>query len=291
MEKRLGYWLIAPAAITILLVAIYPIISVYILSLTERLLSLGIDRFIWLQNYQKLLTDPRFWNAFTNTCIFTGVSVSLELLLGLAIALFINRPFSLRGIIRAAVLLPWAIPTVVSAKMWAWIFNTDLGILNYALQSFGIISSNLNWLGEPTLALGSAIIVDVWKTTPFAALLLLAGLQIIPDDLYKAASVDGASNWQKFWHITLPHLKPIMLIVLLFRTLDAFRIFDSIYILTGGGPANSTETLSIYAYKILFQTLDFGYGSTIAVSVFIFVVLISLIYIFVLRKQGSLLNE
>ncbi len=291
MEKRLGYWLIAPAAITILLVAIYPIISVYILSLSERQLSLGIDRFIWLQNYGKLLTDPRFWNAFANTCVFTGISVSLELLLGLAIALFINRPFSLRGLIRAAVLLPWAIPTVVSAKMWAWIFNTDLGILNYALQYFGVMSSNLNWLGEPALALSSAIIVDVWKTTPFAALLLLAGLQIIPDDLYKAASVDGASSWQKFRHITLPHLKPIMLIVLLFRTLDAFRIFDSIYILTGGGPANSTETLSIYAYKILFQTLDFGYGSTIAVSVFIFVVLISLLYIFVLRKQGSLLNE
>jgi len=136
----------------------------------------------------------------------------------------------------------------------------------------------------------SAIIVDVWKTTPFAALLLLAGLQVIPDELYKAASVDGATSTQKFWHITLPHLKPVILIVLLFRTLDAFRVFDAIYILSGGGPANSTETLSIYAYKILFQTLDFGYGSTIAVSIFFFILMISAVYIMVMKRRGGLLS-
>ncbi|MBD3168778.1 MAG: ABC transporter permease subunit [candidate division Zixibacteria bacterium] len=290
VESRFGYLLIIPALLTIAVVAIYPIIDVFILSLYERFLTLGIDEFTGLNNYLKLVNDARFWNALKNTAVFTFFSVSLELILGMAVALFINRPFSLQGLIRAAVLLPWAVPTVVSAKIWAWIFNTDLGILNYALLNFGLIDADLNWLGSTGYAMAAAITVDVWKTTPFAALLLLAGLQVIPDDLYKAASVDGASRWQKFRHITIPHLKPVIMIVLLFRTLDAFRVFDAIYILTGGGPANSTETLSVYAYKILFQTLDFGYGSTIAVSVFAAVMLISIGYISILKRRGGLLS-
>jgi len=289
MKKRLGYVLLIPAVLTILAVAVYPLINVLILSLMKKFLTFGGQDFIGLANYSKLLGDPRFWNSLKNTLVFTITSVWLELLLGLAIALFINRPHSARGLIRAAVLLPWAIPTVVSAEMWAWIFNTDLGILNYALMEIGLIGQKLNWLGKPGLAMASAIMVDVWKTTPFAALLLLAGLQVIPKDLYKAAQVDGASSWQRFRHITLPGLKPVILIVLLFRTLDAFRVFDAIYILTGGGPANSTETLSIYAYKILFQTLDFGYGSTIAVATFVMIMLISMGYILAIRARGGYL--
>lgn len=290
MERRYGYLFLIPAIVTIAIVAIYPIVNVFILSLSDRVLSLGIDRFAGLDNYLKLVNDPRFWGALKNTTIFTIVSVILELTIGMAIALFINRPFSLRGLIRAAVLLPWAIPTVVSAKIWAWIFNTDLGILNYLSTSIGIVGSDPNWLGQQGLAMAAAITVDVWKTTPFAALLILAGLQVIPDELYRAASVDGANALQKFRHITLPHLKPVLLIVLLFRTLDAFRVFDAIYILTGGGPANSTETLSIYAYKIFFQTLDFGYGSTIAVTIFITVMIISAGYIAVMKRGGRMLT-
>jgi multiple sugar transport system permease protein len=290
MERRYGYLFLIPAIVTITVVAIYPIVNVFILSLSDRVLSLGIDRFAGLDNYIKLVNDPRFWGALKNTTIFTIVSVILELTIGMAIALFINRPFSLRGLIRAAVLLPWAIPTVVSAKIWAWIFNTDLGILNYLLTSIGIVGTDPNWLGQQGLAMAAAITVDVWKTTPFAALLILAGLQVIPDELYRAASVDGANALQKFRHITLPHLKPVLLIVLLFRTLDAFRVFDAIYILTGGGPANSTETLSIYAYKIFFQTLDFGYGSTIAVTIFITVMIISAGYIAVMKRGGRILT-
>ena len=290
MERRYGYLFLLPAAVTIAVVAVYPVINVLILSLTERFLALGINNYTGLDNYIKLMTDARFWNALKNTIVFTSISVLLELVIGMAIALFINRPFSAQGFIRAAVLLPWAIPTVVSAKIWAWIFNTDLGILNYALYSLGLINADLNWLGHPVLAMASAIAVDVWKTTPFAALLLLAGLQVIPDDLYRAASVDGATGWQKFRHVTLPHLKPVILIVLLFRTLDAFRVFDAIYILTGGGPANSTETLSIYAYKILFQTLDFGYGSTIAVSIFVVIMIISIFYISVIKGRGGIIT-
>jgi multiple sugar transport system permease protein len=209
---------------------------------------------------------------------FTTVSVSLELLLGLSIALLLNRPFRFRGFVRAVVLIPWAIPTVVSAKMWEWIYNTDFGILNY------IIGSKINWLGSPFLAMNAAVFMDVWKTTPFVAILLMAGLQIIPRELYQAAKVDGAGSWALFKKITLPLLKPVILVVLIFRTLDAFRIFDAIYVLTGGGPANATETLSIYAYKVLFQTLQFGYGSTLSVIVFMCIGSISIFYIKILSK-------
>jgi multiple sugar transport system permease protein len=233
---------------------------------------------VGLENYLFLLSDDRFWNALKNTAYFTAVSVSLELILGLSIALLLQRSFRLKGFVRALVLIPWAIPTVVSAKMWEWIYNTDFGILNY------IVGSKINWLGNPFLALNAAVFMDVWKTTPFVAILLMAGLQVIPQELYQAAKVDGAGRWDTFKTITLPLLKPVILVVLLFRTLDAFRIFDAIYVLTGGGPANTTETLSIYAYKVLFQTLQFGYGSTLSVVVFLCIGCMSVFYIKLLSK-------
>jgi multiple sugar transport system permease protein len=157
--------------------------------------------------------------------------------------------------------------------MWEWMYNTDFGILNY------IFRAKINWLGSPSLALNAAVFMDVWKTTPFVAILLTAGLQVIPADLYRAARIDGASAWQAFRRITLPLLKPVIIVVLTFRTLDAFRVFDAIYVLTGGGPANSTETLSIYAYKVLFQTLQFGYGSALSLVVFLCTGMISVFYI------------
>jgi len=210
---------------------------------------------------------------------FTIVSVSLELLLGLAIALLLQRSFRGRGWMRVVVLLPWAIPTVVSARMWEWLYNAEFGLLNYVAALAGLTTQPVNWLGDPFWALHAAIVMDVWKTMPFAAILLLAGLQTIPRDLYQAARVDGANPWQIFRSVTLPLLKPMILVVLLFRTLDAFRVFDAVYVLTGGGPANSTETLSIYTYKVLFQTLQFGYGSALAVVTFAAVALISLLYL------------
>jgi multiple sugar transport system permease protein len=288
VEKRYGYILLAPAFLTLAAVALYPLSQVFVLSLYEKFLAIGSHKFVAFGNYLELVTDPRFWNSLKNTLVFTFFSVGFELILGLAIALFINQPFTARGLIRAAVLLPWAIPTVVSAKMWAWIFNTDLGILNFALTALGLVPEKLNWLGQPGLAMSAAVMLDVWKTTPFAALLFLAGLQIIPNELYRAARVDGAGWWQRLWHISLPHLRPIILIVLLFRTLDALRVFDSIYVLTGGGPANSTETLSIYAYKTFFSNLDFGYGSAIAVATFVVVIVFSIGYVALLKRRGSL---
>lgn len=278
-DAGLALLLMAPTIVVILCVAIYPIISVLWLSLHRKMLIFHISEFVGLDNYAHLLGDPRFWNSLFNTFYFTTVSVTLELFLGLVVALAIHKAFPGRGMMRAVVLIPWVVPTVVSAKMWQWIFNPDFGIMNYLLRECGLISANVNWLGNKYIAIHAVILADVWKTTPFVALLLLAGLQVIPDDLYRAARVDGAGAWRRFRHVTLPLLRPTILIALLFRTLDAFRIFDTVYVLTGGGPGNKTEMLSGYAYKLMFQTLQFGYGSTVSVITFLCVMVISLLYI------------
>jgi multiple sugar transport system permease protein len=272
-ERGRGTGFVAPALVLLSFVTVYPVLYVIYLSLERRLLIFNISRFVGLDNYLFLFRDDRFWNAFGNTAYFTVMSVALEMGLGLSIAVLLNRSFRLKGAARAAVLVPWSVPTVVSARMWEWMYNTDFGILNY------IFRAKINWLGSPSLALNAAVFMDVWKTTPFVAILLTAGLQVIPADLYRAARIDGASAWQAFRRITLPLLKPVIIVVLTFRTLDAFRVFDAIYVLTGGGPANSTETLSIYAYKVLFQTLQFGYGSALSLVVFLCTGMISVFYI------------
>jgi multiple sugar transport system permease protein len=278
-SERGGYLFIAPSAAVLVLVTVYPLIYVFYLSLHRRFLTFGESSFEGLGNYASLLQDGRFITSLFNTLYFTVASVTLELLLGLGVALLLDGAVRGRGILRAAVLVPWAVPTVVSAKMWEWLYNTDLGLLNY------LLGVKVNWLGNPAWAMNAAVAMDVWKTTPFVALLLMAGLQVIPRDLYRAARVDGAGGWYVFRNITLPLLKPIIIVVLLFRTIDAFRVFDAIYVLTGGGPANSTETLSIYAYKVLFPTLQFGYGSAIAMVVFLSVGMISVFYVRMLARR------
>jgi multiple sugar transport system permease protein len=270
-----------PALVMLGLITLYPAVYVVYLSLQRRLLIFNRPSFVGLANYLYLLQDERFWNALANTVYFTLVSVIFELILGLGFALLLNRTFKLKGTARALVMIPWIIPTVVSAKMWEWIYNTNFGVLNY------LLGTQVNWLGSPFWALNCAIFMDIWKTTPFAAILLTAGLQVIPVEIIRAARIDGAGPWQIFRRVTLPLLKPVILVVLIFRTLDAFRVFDSVYVLTGGGPANSTETLSIYAYKVLFQTLQFGYGSTLSVIVFLCVGFFSLVYIRFLRRGST----
>jgi multiple sugar transport system permease protein len=277
--RRSALFFLFPALFLLSGLALFPILSVFWISLFRRLLIFDISRFVWLDNYSFLLQDSRFWNAFRNTAYFTAMSVLVELILGLGIAILLNREFRGKGFMRSIILVPWAIPTVVSAKMWEWIFNTDFGILNH------ILGTHWNWLGNPALALHAAIAVDIWKTVPFVAILLMAGLQTIPPDLYEAAQIDGATDWSTFVRITLPLLKPLILVCAIFRTLDAFRVFDVIYVLTGGGPANSTESLSVYAYKVLFQTLQFGYGSSLAVVIFLTVGFITIAYMRMLRSD------
>jgi multiple sugar transport system permease protein len=274
-----GNRFVLPAVLALSLVTVYPVLAVLYLSLHRKLLIFDITEFTGLGNYRFLLADDRFWNALGNTVYFTAASVSLELLLGLGIALLLNRTFRLKGVVTALVLVPWAIPTAVSAKMWEWMYNTDLGIVNH------LLGMQINWLGSPFWAMNAAVVMDVWKTTPFVAILLMAGLKLIPVETIQAARIDGAGGWPLFRRIILPLLMPAILVVLIFRTMDAFRVFDAVYVLTGGGPANTTETLSIYAYKVLFQTLQFGYGSTLATVVFLCVGAMSLLYLRALKAE------
>ncbi|HSD43171.1 MAG TPA: sugar ABC transporter permease [Burkholderiales bacterium] len=263
--------LVGPAACLLAVVTAVPMVHVVWLSLQERT-PFRPPAFAGLENYLRLAADERFWNALWNTVYFAVVSVALELVLGLAVALAVARAGRMRSLVYGAILVPWAVPTVVSARMWEWMYNPEIGVLNH------LLGARINWLGDPVLALHAAIAMDVWKSTPFVALLLLAGLQGIPRDLYRAAAIDGAGAWIAFRRITLPLLAPVILVATVFRTIDALRVFDAVYVLTGGGPANGTETLSIYAYKVLFQTLDFGYGSTLAVAVLAVTAAATLVY-------------
>lgn len=298
-ERAWGWLFLMPAVVLVAGLALAPILVSFWLSLHRRMPIFNVNEFIGLRNYGLLLGDQRFWEALLTTLYFTVVSVSLELGLGLGLALLVDSRWSglsavewgsreitgLRAWNRVVMLVPWVIPTVVSARIWEWLYQPEYGLLNYLLLSAGLIQAPINWLGSPTAALHAAIIMDVWKATPFAGLLLLGGLQTIPRELYLAARVDGASTWALFRHITLPLLTPVILIVLTFRTMDAFRVFDAVFVLTGGGPGNSTETLSIYAYKTLFQSLRFGYGAALATVMFASVMLISIGYLLLLRRR------
>ncbi len=274
--------LVAPAVVLLALVAGYPLVAASWLSLHRSILVFHEYRFIGAGNYGFLLRDPRFAAALAHTAYFAIVSVLVEFALGLGFALLLDKSFRGRSAMRVAVLLPWAVPTVVSSRMWGLLFEPQQGLIARLLPSHDV-----NWLGMPGYAMHVAILVDVWKSTPFVALLLLAGLQTIPSDLYRAARVDGASSWRIFRSITFPLLRPALLVAILFRTLDAFRVFDVVYVLTGGGPANTTETLSIYAYKTLFQTLQFGYGSALALATFLCVAALSAAYLKLLGRTGG----
>jgi len=225
-----------------------------------------------LDNYLRMAFDGRFWQSLENTTLFTAVSVFLELLLGMGIALVLNQSFRGRGAVRTIAILPWALPTALIALAWAWIFNDQYGVWNDILQRLGLIDTGINWLGEPTLAMLAVIAADVWKTTPFISILLLAGLQSISSDLYEAHAIDGANPWQSFRRITLPLLMPQILIALLFRVAQAFGVFDLVAVMTGGGPAGATEMVSLYVYATVMRYLDFGYGAALVVVTFLLLV-------------------
>jgi multiple sugar transport system permease protein len=278
--------LLVPALASIGAVSVYPVLLGLWLSFRDTTLASPTDTFIGLSNYLQLFSDGQFWNAWIHTIQFTTASTLLETSIGLMIALVLSERFRGRGMVRAAMLVPWAIPTVVTSKMFGWLFDGQHGMVNYLLRSVGLIQHNVDWYGSPDFALTTIIIADVWKTTPFMALLLLAGLQTIPDSLAEASVIDGANAWQQFWYVRLPLLAPSLLIAAMFRALDAFRIFDLVYVLTGGGPADSTEVLSTLTYKNLFSALQFGYGSALATSMFGTEIMIAVVFgVFLLRKM------
>ena len=270
--------MISPSLVVIALVAAYPIIYAIWLSLHEYSVRVeGLQRWVGLGNYTEALGSSEFWEAFRTTFIFTGVSVSFELVIGLAMALVMHEAFKGRSILRASVLVPWAVLTVGTAIMWRSIFEPELGFANQMFDALGLPGGDVVWLGEQGYALAVMIFADIWKTAPFMALLLLAGLQTISGDIYEAAKVDGATAWQRFTKITLPLLTPAILVALIFRTLDALRIFDLPFVLTQG--ANGTETLSLLSYDVLTRDRLVGEGSALSVLTFIIVMAVSFLYI------------
>lgn len=282
-RKTMAYLMVLPAIIIIVGVVFYPIVSAFWLSLHAIDLRYPQEGqpFVGLQNYTDAFADPQLWDAFRFTTLFAVVSVGLELVIGMNIALLLNRKFAGRGLVQALVLIPWSLTTVIVARMWDLIYNSEYGILNALLKDVGLIQHDLLWTGNKDLIFWSVIIADVWKSTPFMILILLAGLQVIPQDLYEAAKVDGATAWQSFWHITLPSLRTTMLVALIFRTIDATRIFDLVFVLTNG--TYGTTSLNLYTYNTLFKDLNFGAGSALAIITFCYIALISILYL----KIGS----
>ena len=271
-ERRLAFVMVSPSMLLIALVAAYPIIYAIWLSLHEYSVRVaGLSRWAGFNNYSEALSNPDFWDAFTTTLIFSAVSVSLELLIGLAMALCMHEAFKGQGLLRTTVLVPWAVLTVVTAIMWRTIFESPQGFVN------NIIGGDTVWLGQEPHALIVIIIADVWKTAPFMALLILAGLQTIPGEIYEAARVDGATKWQRFAKITLPLLKPAILVALIFRTLDALRIFDLPYFLTKG--SQGTTTLSLIAQETFAANRIYGLGAAYSILTFITVMIVSFTYI------------
>src|SRR3954447_5747172 len=276
-ERRLAWYMLGPSLLIILLVAAYPILYAIWLSLHDySIVNPGLKRWDFLGNYKEALSSSEFWAAFRTTFIFTIISVALETAIGLAMALAMHSAFRGQGLLRTVVLVPWAVLTVVTAIMWQTIFQAPLGLVPSVLDKIGI-GGDVVWLGQKPYALIVMIIADTWKTAPFMALLILAGLQVIPGDLYEAAKVDGASAWQRFVKITLPLLRPAILVALIFRTLDALRIFDLPYVLTKG--ANGTTTLSLISQQTFAENRIYGLGAAYSVLTFIVVMIVSFTYI------------
>jgi trehalose/maltose transport system permease protein len=284
-ERIRSAWLfMAPMLIVLALVAGWPLLRTMWFGFTDaNLADLGAAEFVGLVNYYYLLTDPDWWTAVRNTLVFTGVSLTLETILGMAIALTLNAHFRGRGLLRAAVLIPWAIPTVVSAQMWNWMYHDVFGVINHVLQTLGLITQPIAWTASPDTALIAIIMVDVWKTTPFMALLLLAGLQMLPQECFESAKVDGVHPIKVFFKVTLPLLKPALMVAVIFRALDALRIFDLIYVMSGNN--KDTMSMSVYARQQLVDFQDVGYGSAAATLLFLIIAMITVIYL-TLGKVG-----
>ncbi len=287
-EQNTAWIMLLPALLLLLLVFAYPIVRAFWLSLFTQNLGTKLQaEFSGLDNYVRMAGDGRFWQSFLTTSIFTTTSVVLELLLGMGIAIVLNQRFLGRSLVRTSAILPWALPTALIGLAWAWIFNDQFGVVNDLLLRLGLIKTGINWLGEPNLARIAVIFADVWKTTPFISILLLAGLQSISPDLYEAHAIDGASPWQSFHQITLPLLMPQILIASLFRFAQAFGVFDLIAVMTNGGPGGATEVVSLYIYSTVMRYLDFGYGAALVVVTFLLLVVMVAIASFLLSKSRT----
>lgn len=266
-RKSTGFLWFYPAVILLLTVVVYPILRTVGLSFVHENLATGFrTEFAGVDNFTRLAADSRFGGSLSTTLFFTAVSVAAEFVIGLLLALSANGLKRSVTLARVIFLVPWTLPTAVIALLWAWIFNDQYGVLNTVLIRLGLVNSAVAWLAQPGTAMYSIIVADVWKTTPFVFLILLAGLQNIPRDLYEAIDVDGGNAWARFRYVTWPHLMPFVFVAVIFRMVQAFAIFDLVWVMTGGGPGGATETVSIYTYQTYMRYLDFGYGATIVVA-------------------------
>jgi trehalose/maltose transport system permease protein len=286
-QTRIGWLLLIPALAVVAFVAIYPLGKTVYQSFTNEQFLAGIEPTKWvgLQNYKDLWHDTVFRNSVWETIKFTLITVSFEFVLGLIIALTVNSGFKGRGAMRAIMLVPWAIPTVIAAKMWQWMLSDVFGVVNDIGVRLHILSHPHAWISDPSTALASVCAVDIWKTTPFVALLLLAGLQVIPNDLYEAAAVDGAGKLQQFFRITFPLLMPAILVTLIFRTLDALRVFDVFYVFFGNRP--DTQTMAIYAQSTIVGDGNVGYGAAVSVAIFLIIAIFVVIYVTFMRVEQN----
>jgi trehalose/maltose transport system permease protein len=291
-RTRAAWLFLAPMLAILALVAGWPLGQTIWFSFTDADLDaladydfVGFDNYLAIYDGERigLLADPDWWQAVWNTVWFTGVSVTLETILGLVVALILSTEFRGRGLLRAVVLVPWAIPTVVSARMWNWMLHDQFGVINDLLRRAGLIDAPIAWTANPDTALWAVVMVDVWKTTPFMALLILAALQMLPKDIYEAARVDGVSAWRVFWRITLPLIRPALLVAVLFRALDAMRMFDLVYVLT----ANSRDTMSmsVFARQQLVEFQEVGYGSAASTLIFLVIALLAALYLVASRVR------
>lgn len=286
-ETTLGWWLLLPAFVLLLLIVVYPVGRLFYNSLHAiRLADVGAAASTWIGwgNYQDITDDPEFWTSLGNTVWISLITVPGALLAGLLFALLANVPMRYRGVIRLSLLLPWALPLSFTGLIAAWFFNYDHGLVNDLLVRLGVAPQL--WLSQPMLARLAIWATIIWKTSSFMALILLAGLQMIPASLYEAAAVDGATRWQQFWHVTLPMLVPSMIVALIFRTITAFQTFDVPFTMTHGGPGYATETLAMYIHKTTIDYLDVGYGSALAVVMFGLSMLVTAVYLYFIGREA-----
>ena len=286
-ETRFALLLLTPSVIVVFGIVVYPILkTLYTSFYAVDSPFPGSFPGVGFGNYTAALSNPGFWSAVERTAYFTFLSTGLELVFGMGIALLLYAPLRLRWLFRTIVVLPWALPTIVNGVMWRYMFNANYGVVNAALTQLHIIGAYKSWLSSPFGALNIVILADVWKNTSLVAFFLLAGLTTIPRELYEAARIDGVSAFQSFLRITLPLLRPAILVVLVLRTIEAFKVFDIIYVMTGGGPANGTQSVTFYTYQNAFSDEYFGYGSALAYIIVMFILVLAAIYIRSLRTEN-----
>ncbi len=288
-RARTAWLFLAPSILVLIAVALWPLGRTIFFSFTDALLTEPeIYSFLGFDNYRSLSEDPLWWKSVSNTLVFTAISVSIETMLGLAIALLLNSNIKGRGVMRAIILIPWSIPVVVSARMWQWMLHDQFGIINHVLKLLGVIDTGVAWTADPDLVMPVIIVVDIWITTPFMVLLILAGLQMLPQSLYEAASIDGVPAWRQFTSLTLPLLAPSIAVAVLFRLLDALRMFDLSYVLSSN--SDDTKTVSIFAREVLVNFQEMGLGSAASTTIFLMIAMVSGVYVTLFRLNRRLMG-